>query len=102
MHDGCLPGASPGGAAGRYDACNLFLLPPIFFPPLDQLLLIPGHQGGGTGGTGVEEHPERGIPDNLPLVLRSGRTAGRLWRGKKKRERRFAAREERVLAQILP
>lgn len=36
-----MPASSPGDTAERYDACNLFLLPPIFFPPLDQLLLIP-------------------------------------------------------------
>lgn len=41
MQVGWMPASSPGGTAGRYDACNLFLLPPIFFPPLDQLLLIP-------------------------------------------------------------
>lgn len=41
MQAGWMPASSPGGTTGRYDACNLFLLPPIFFPPLDQLLLIP-------------------------------------------------------------
>lgn len=35
-----MPASSPAGTTGRYDACNLFLLPPIFFLPLDQLLLI--------------------------------------------------------------
>lgn len=41
MQVGWMPASSPGGTTGRYDACNLFLLPPIFFLPLDQLLLIP-------------------------------------------------------------
>lgn len=41
MQVGWMPASSPGGTAERYDACNLFLLLPIFFPPLDQLLLIP-------------------------------------------------------------
>jgi len=41
MQVGWMPASSPGGTTGRYDACNLFLLLPIFFLPLDQLLLIP-------------------------------------------------------------
>lgn len=40
MQAGWMPASSPAGTTGRYDACNLFLLPPIFFLPLDQLLLI--------------------------------------------------------------
>lgn len=40
MQAGWMPASSPVGTTGRYDACNLFLLPPIFFLPLDQLLLI--------------------------------------------------------------
>lgn len=31
MQAGWMPASSPAGTTGRYDACNLFLLPPIFF-----------------------------------------------------------------------
>ena len=31
MQAGWMPASSPASTAGRYDACNLFLLPPIFF-----------------------------------------------------------------------
>lgn len=40
MQAGWMPASTPADTTGRYDACNLFLLPPIFFLPLDQLPLI--------------------------------------------------------------
>lgn len=55
MQVGWMPASSPGGTAERYDACNLFLLPPIFFPPLDQLLLIPTRRRASARGDSEKE-----------------------------------------------
>lgn len=60
MQVGWMPASSPGGTTRRYNACNLFLLPPIFFLPLDQLLLIPRRRRRASRAREASRRPARG------------------------------------------
>lgn len=59
MQAGWMPASTPADTTGRYDACNLFLLPPIFFLPLDQLPLI---SRGGRRGAPRDRDTRRRLP----------------------------------------
>lgn len=68
MQAGWMPASTPADTTGRYDACNLFLLPPIFFLPLDQLPLISWRRRRGAPRDTRDTHGDASVCSSPPIL----------------------------------